>query len=296
VHHSFLDYPNEISSKEALELSKFMESLDMKWKIDTKIKEPFDKILEQSGECYWERAVNIKDPLQRNQVIQQIAQNFGLPTNKLPIRSPQVTPDNIKGGLPTTTAAIQQHIANPPDYLKIKQPPRAHLMECADIKKLHHNKAKLINVDPYQSGTLNVQLDGLFSEGGKVNMRTATPAEDALNPKNAIKINVTLYAHTDDLFTHVSISELEDLGAKSIHIRNHHPSALKSCLVYQMEIVFPSKLQKYKGLNINVNHAHHVEGDLKHITFSNFSVGLGRGAIKLQVGIILKIRSDPATY
>jgi hypothetical protein len=265
-----------------------MELLDMMWQVDTKIKEPFDKVIEQSDEYYWEKTVDVKDPLQRSQVIQQIAQEFGLPTSKFPVHSRKVIPDKIKGGLPKTTAAIQRHIANPPDYLKIRQPPRAHFMECADIKKLHRDKTKLISVDPSEFTKLSIQLDGLFSEGGKVNMRIATPAEDAHNQKNLIKVNVVLYAHTDDLFTHVSISELEDAGTKSIHIRNHHPSALKSCLVYQMEIVFPSKLQRYKELNINVNHAHHIEGDLKHITFSKFSVGLGRGAIKFQVRITLR--------
>lgn len=269
-----------------------MESLDMMWKVDTIIKEPFDNVIEQSDEYYWEKTINIKDPQQRNRIVRKIAQDYRLPTSKFPVHSAQGIREKLKGGLPETTTAIQQHIANPPDYLKIKQPPRAHLMECADIKKLHYDKAKLINVNPQQFGSLNILLDGLFSEGGKVSVRTATPAEDAQNPKNMIKVNVVLYAHTDDLFTHISISELEDAGTKSIHVRNHHPSALKSCLVYQMEVVFPSKLQRYKELDIKVNNAHRIEGNLKSITFSKFSVGLGRGSIKFKVRIILEHKTS----
>lgn len=285
AHHAFLDYPNEISTKEALELSKFMESLDAMWKKDLRIFYPFDREIEQSQEEYWAKEVDVKDPHKRSQVIQNIAEDLGLPASKFPVHSPKATgvSDIIHGGLPKPTASIKMGIANPPDYLKIKQPPRAHAPEC-DPSKLHHEKTKILAFPSSQFKTTYIKLDGLFSEGGRINIRTASAIEDIGNVKENIKINFTLHAQNQDVLTHVSMSEIDNdaKGTKSIHINNHHPSVLKSCLVYQLDIVFPSKMNAYDGLHLIVNHASSIEGDLKNTVFKDVSVGLGRGAIKLK--------------
>lgn len=275
-----------------MEISKFMESLNLMWKTDLRIFYPFDREIEQSNEQYWAKEIDVKDPHKRSQVIQNIAEDLGLSASKFPVHSPKATgiADIIKGGLPKPTASIKIGIANPPDYLKIKQPPRAHIPEC-DIAKLHHEKTKILAFSSHQFKTTNIKIDGLFSDGGKVNIRTATASEDIGNLKENIKINFTLYGQTEDVFSHISISDIDndDKLSKNIHFNTHHPSVLKSCLVFNLDIVFPFKMKAYDNLNVVVNHANRIEGDLKSIVFKEFSVGLGRGAIKFKVNHIKDI-------
>ncbi|CEP18309.1 hypothetical protein [Parasitella parasitica] len=280
AHHSFLDYPNEIASTEATELSRFMESLNAMWKSDLRIFYSFDKEIEQSNE-YWAREVDVKDSHKRSKVIQAIAEDLGLPAYKFPVHSPKV--DAIQGGLPKPTAPIKVGIANPPDYLTIKKPPRAQVPQC-DPLKLHYRKTKTLAFSHHQFKTTNIKIDGIFSDGGKINIRTAAVDEDIHNPQQDIKINLTLHAQTEDTMTHISLTEIDndDKATKDIHISNHHTSAKNSCLVYDLEIIFPSKMAIYDKLNLQVNHASRIEGDLKKIMFKDISIGLGRGAINLK--------------
>ncbi|KAL7328663.1 hypothetical protein PS15p_206895 [Mucor circinelloides] len=262
-----------------------MESLHTMWKKDLRIFYPFDKEIEQSHESYWAKEIDVKDPHKRSQVIQNIAEDMGLPASKFPVHSPKATgaSDIIHGGLPKPTASVKMSIANPPAYLKIKQPPRAHAPEC-DPAKLPHEKTKILAFSSNQFTTTNIKLDGLFSEGGRITIRTASATEDIGNVKENIKINFTLHAQNEDVLTHISVSEIDNdaKATKSIHINNHHPSVLKSCLVYQLDVIFPSKMNAYDKFNLIVNHANRIEGDLSNVVFKDFSVGLGRGAIRFK--------------
>jgi hypothetical protein len=154
------------------------------------------------------------------------------------------------------------------------------------MTKLHHHKSTIISFSSQQFRTTNIKLDGLFSDGGRINIRIATADEKATaggNIKNSIKLNLTLYAQSDDLMTEVAISQVdnEDSQTKSIHISSNH--RLASCLVYTSDVFFPSKLVAYKNFNIKANHTTIISGDLKSVAYKKFSAGLGRGAIDLQV-------------
>ncbi|KAI8639067.1 hypothetical protein BD408DRAFT_422078 [Parasitella parasitica] len=275
AHHSFLDYPNEISSNEAIELSRFIESLNAMWMKDLRIFYPFDKEMEQSSE-YWAREIDVKDSHKQIQVIQAIAEDLGLPASKLPFHSHKA--NVTKGALPKPLAKIG--IANPPDYLKIKKPPRAHVPQC-DPSKLHYEKKKTLAFSHHQFKTTNIKIDGIFTDGGRIDVRTSTADEDLHNLEGKIKVDLTLRAQTEDTMTHISLTEVDDdeKAAKNIHINNHHTSAKKPCLVYHLDIIFPNKMNAYENLNLLVNHAARIEGDLKKIVFKDISVGLGRGAI-----------------
>lgn len=112
------------------------------------------------------------------------------------------------------------------------------------MTKLHHHKSTIISFSSQQFRTTNIKLDGLVSDGGRINIRIATADEEATaggNIKNNIKLNLTLYAQSDDLMTEVAISQVdnEDSQTKSIHINSHH--RFVSCLVYNLDVFFPQQ-------------------------------------------------------
>ncbi|KAI9485363.1 MAG: hypothetical protein EXX96DRAFT_544855 [Benjaminiella poitrasii] len=275
-----------------------MESLYMLWNDEEKIHLSLDKEVEETKEHYWAKEINTKDVYKKSKARHDFAKELGLPSSAFPIHTPVVKKENniSEGGLPRVNRTAEKvdtgslsnrvGIAFPPDDLKnMKRPPRPHIPKC-DINKLNHQKTKVMTIFPHQMETTNIKLDGLFSDGGKVTLRTATAAEEVANEdlKTNIQLNFTLYAQSDDLLTHVLISEIDNNNSrtKNVHINNHHPSALNACLVYNLDIIFPSKLNSYKNLNIKVNHAGRIQGDLKSIVFKKISVGLGRGAIKFK--------------
>lgn len=265
-HHLFLDFPNEISSVDAVKLSGFMEHLYHMF--DKKIKQPMEK---EHGK-YWEAEVDVKDRYKRSQVIQAIAQEIGLSPEKFPLaHQHHVITDKIK-------SRLKNNIAFPPDYLKMKKPPRPHVPRC-DTTKLHHHKTTLMHFSSQQYKKTIVKVDGSFSDGGKINVRVATPEEDS-QLKHNIRVNLTLYAKTSDLFERFNLSQIdcEATSTKRVYMTSHS----SDCLVYNLDIVLPTKLGKYKDLDIKANHASSVSGDLKGVEFESLTVGLGRGAIHLK--------------
>ncbi|KAI8090648.1 hypothetical protein BDF21DRAFT_491035 [Thamnidium elegans] len=268
--HGYLDYPNEITSKDAIELSQFMQSLSQTWQNDKKIYSTFNKGFEESNDKYWTKEIDIKNQYKRNQVIQGIAKEFGLETDRL---SDILTIDKIKTN-------IRNKIAFPPEYLKLKRPKRSQVPQC-DMTKLQHHKSISVSFSFLKFKTTRIKLDGLFSDGGKINVRMATTENEQM-VKNNIRLNLTLYAQTDDLFNTVSLSRIEDkeTSAENIHINSRHTTA--ACLVYHLDIIFPTNLASYQSFQLEANHANRVSGDLESIVFKSFSVGLGRGAIDLK--------------
>lgn len=268
-----MDYPNEITSNDAMELSQFMHSLNQTWKNDEKIFSPLHKEVEENNDKYWTKEIDVKDQYKRNQVVQGIAKEFGLEIDRL---SGMSTTDKIKTN-------IRNRIASPPDYLKLKRPKRPQVPQC-DMTKLQHHKSTSVSFSFLQFKIAHIKLDGLFSDGGKINIRMATTEEENEQmATNNIRLNLTLYAQTDDLFDTVSLFKIEDKETltENIHINSRHSTA--ACLVYHLDIIFPSNLASYQSFHLEANHANRVSGDLKSIVFKSFSVGLGRGAIDLKV-------------
>lgn len=253
-----------------------MEYLAHTFNIDDRINQPFDKkVIEEINEKYWETEIDVKDRFKRSQIIQAIAQEVGLSPEKFPLaQQHHVITDKIK-------SRLKNSIAFPPDYLKMKKPPRPHVPQC-DASKLLHHKTTLINFSSQQFEATIVKVDGLFSDGGRINVRMATPEEDVQLKQN-IRLNLTLYSQTTDLFEHVKISQIdcEATSTKRIYVDSHQNSS--HCLVYHLDIVLPSKLTKYKDLDIKAKHASSVSGDLKTLSFERLVVGLGRGAIHFKV-------------
>lgn len=260
---------------EALELSHFVESLDSAWNIDKKIYYPFERESDENNEKFWVKEVDVKDSFKRSQVIHTIAKDMGLPEEKFPrAHSHHAITDKLKN-------QIHKSLVFSSNHLHINNSPKPFISQC-DIKKLNHHKSTVITFSSKQFQSTNIKLDGLFSPGGRVNFRTATPSEEQ-HLKQNIKFNLTLFAHTTDLFKQVSISQVENevLSTKNIHIKSHH--LLESCLVYNLDIIFPASLKNYNQLDIKVNHADQIDGDLESIMFKKFSVGLGRGEIHFRV-------------
>lgn len=260
-----------------MELSQFMHSLSQTWKNDKNIYYPFDKEVEKNNDRYWTKEVDTKDQYNRNQVIQGIAKEFSLETDNM--LSSISTVDEIKTN-------IRNRIAYPPEYLKIKRPKRPQVPQC-DMTKLQHHKSTLISFSFLQFKTTHIKLGGSFSEGGKINIRMATTAdENEQTVSNDIRVNLTLYAQTDGLFDTVSLSRIEDkeTSTESIHINSCR--SIASCLVYNLEIIFPANISSYQNFQLEAKQANRVSGDLKSIVFKSFSIGLGRGAIDLKVVFI----------
>lgn len=255
-----------------------MESLHNMWKTDKKIYTPFDKEEDKIYEKCWVKKIDVKDRHKKSRVIHKIAKELGLASDKF------------------FSAAIINKVQNKPKagfYNKIGVDSSSNdskinnklLVPQCDMTKLLHHKSTIISFSSQQFKTTNIKLDGLFNDGGRINIRTATTAEEkeeAVTVKdNHIKLNLTLYAQSDDLMNEVTISQVENDNTKSIHIHSQH--RLASCLMYQLDIVFPSKLVAYKNFHIKANHASSLSGDLMSIAFKKFTAGLGRGSIHLQV-------------
>lgn len=252
-----------------------MESLDLLWSQDKNIYHPFD--IESGGnDKYWVKQIDVKDKFKRDKVIHDIATDLGI-GEKFPLVQANTMTEKIKDD-------IKKKIAFPPEYLKIKHPPRPYVSQC-DVTKLLHHKSTVLSYSLPQFRSTNLKLDGIFNDGGRINIRTANLAEDVEegNYNNNIKFNLTLLAQSNDIFKHVSIVQTEnhDSTSKTIHINSDNK--LGSCLVYNLDIVFPSKHASYKEFNLIVNHAAKISGDLNSINFEKFRVGVGRGAIDLKV-------------
>ncbi|RCH79023.1 hypothetical protein CU098_004195, partial [Rhizopus stolonifer] len=243
-HHSFLDYPNEIGSTDAIQLSKFMASLDTLWKLDEKISTSY----QTHQDIYWTKEIDVKDIYKRSQVVQSIV---------IPSSAKEPSPN-----MPKVNNAF-----------KIKRPLRPHYHTVPECNHLPYEKTKTVMFSPEAFKTLHIKLDGLFSDGGLVNMYTSRDTQD-------IQIQAKFHAHTEDLLSHILFSEVDSVDSKikNIHINHHHPSIAKSCLVYRLDIVFPSTLNRYNSLDIKVNHGR-MEGELEGLEFHTFMAGLGRGAI-----------------
>ncbi|KAI8390182.1 hypothetical protein BD560DRAFT_380161 [Blakeslea trispora] len=277
THHGFLDYPNEIASSDAIRLSQFMESLNTMWQLDEKIKTPFDKEAERHQRPYWAKEIDVKDLYNRHQVIQTIAQEvLGiLPTSSLVVPPPHPSKKETdhSAGIPK----LNHKIVNPPEEFKIKRPLRPHHLASPECSHLPFEKQKLLSFSPKEFKTLHLKLDGLFSDGGIVNLQSSPETDH-------VRIQLKLFAQREELFGHVLLSEDNHTSSKfkTVHINHHHPSILKSCMIYHLDIIFPSNLATYEDLSIKVNHANRVEGDLGNTVFNKFSLGLGRGAIHLK--------------
>ncbi|KAI7875540.1 uncharacterized protein EV154DRAFT_526596 [Mucor mucedo] len=239
-----------------------------------RVKRPFD--MEADGnDKYWIRQIDVKDRFKRDKVIHDIATDLGI-GEKFPLVQANTVTEKIKDD-------IKKKIAFPPEYLKMKHPPRPHVPQC-DVTKLLDHKTTILSYSLSQFRSTSIKLDGLFNDGGRINIRTTTSAEDVEqgNYNNNIKLNLTLFAQSDDLFKHVSVAQIEnhDSTSKTVHINSHHH--LGSCLVYNLDIIFPSTLASYKDFNLIANHATKISGDLNSIVFKKFRVGVGRGAIDLK--------------
>lgn len=269
LHHSFLDYPNQINSKEALELADFVESLQEQWKNDARIYYPFDKQLDNDG--YWEKEIDVKDPVKKQLVMESIAKklNISHSHHRLSLPPAEMVARKIRGGPPKKNIAIPNNM----EYLTLQ-----NNNQCDD-QRLQFKTTKTISIDQAKSSQISVQLDGAFHDSGTVSVRKAAASEQ----QEHIKFNLTLYGQSDNVLSHVSLSEKDQSSTKVIQIRNRHPSTLTSCLTYHMEIVFPSKMITYKELDLKINHAQSIKGDLNGIQFQKLSVGLGRGAILFDV-------------
>ncbi|KAI7897825.1 uncharacterized protein BX663DRAFT_527003 [Cokeromyces recurvatus] len=262
-----------------------MEALSMLWKdeegIDPSLSDP-------SYNTYSTKEIHIDNFYEKSKIRHDIAKELGLESNLFPTYTPKVTDE---GELPRVNGLIRANeeslskmrdqIAflpnNNNNNMKTQKGPlksKDSMTQC-DIHKLSHQRSKIITLFPLQYETTNIKLDGLFSDGGRIRLRTSTTAD------HSILLNFTLYAQTEDLLTHVLFSEIDTSPTKSIHISNHH-SLSSSCLVYYLDIIFPSNLDYYKNMNIKVNHVNRIEGDLKDISFQKFSVGVGRGSIQFK--------------
>ncbi|KAI8372640.1 hypothetical protein EDC96DRAFT_54664 [Choanephora cucurbitarum] len=253
-----------------------MESLHTLWQLDERIKKPFDREIERHQEPYWAKEIDVKDLNKRHQVIQTIAQEvLGILPSSSSIRPPLHLPKETASqvGIPK----LNHKIVNPPEELKIKRPLRPHHPVSPECGHLPYEKQKTLSFSPHEFKTLHLKLDGLFSEGGLIHLRSSPDSDN-------IRIQLKLFAQREDLFNHVLLSEDNHISSKfkSVHINHHHPSILKSCMVYQLDIIFPTSLAHYEDLNIKVNHVNQIEGDLGNTVLNKFSVGLGRGAIKLK--------------
>lgn len=277
MYHSHLDYPNEIASTEAIELSDFIASLQEQWKNDIRIHYPFEQ---QTN--YLEKEINLNDPVKKQSVLTKIAGELGIisPSHihsdddncqKIPS---DLIAGKIRGGPPKKNIAIPNNM----EYLSLQ-----NNNQCDD-QRLQFKASKIISFHPKEISQLSAQLDGVFQDSsGTVHLRKASIHE--LNDK--VVFNLTLFGQSESVLSHVSLSETnKESSKKIIHIHNSHPSTLVSCLTYHIDIVFPATIDTFKEVDLRINHARTIQGDLRGMTFQQFTVGLGRGSLLLDVSNI----------
>ncbi|KAI8971724.1 hypothetical protein BDF20DRAFT_886010 [Mycotypha africana] len=252
-----------------------MKALHTLWNSDHKIYHPLSD--SHGSDTFGIMEIDVKDPLKRSSVVYQIAEERGISTDGFPKPSLQKQNKLLHepgARLPRITAGVKGGIAFPPDDLKLKKPPGPFAPECS-ITQLTQVKSTVISFPPKQFTSLSLRVDGI--------LRKATPA-DRIKDNSNIIVNITLSAQTEDLFNHISVNEMDvdNYSTKNIHINSHHPSLLKNCLLFDIEVILPTTLQHYKKLKIKSNRLGRLEGDLEDISFSRFTAGLGKGVIALK--------------
>lgn len=187
-----------------------------------------------------------------------------------------------------------------------------------DIEKLEATST-VFNFSPEEFQRAGVFLSGYFSRGGHV--RLSKSSDKSVTD---VKVNVTLYSGREELNKEVKLSAFDHEGQYAVQIeRGHFKGALppsgeppqdsprndgpdyekvqkghhdddkedhkqENCLVYNVDIEFPSNVDYFEDLQLHIKSAQRIEGGagLEGIEFGSVHAGLGHGAIIFHVRYI----------
>ncbi|KAI8972470.1 hypothetical protein BDB01DRAFT_766836 [Pilobolus umbonatus] len=133
------------------------------------------------------------------------------------------------------------------------------------------------STDDFQKASLVV--GDHFSDGGQIYLSKNS------NLKDEVKVNVTIFYGKDELRDQVDLSAFDNEGKYSVEVKRKPSCPEKrkqeNCLVYHVDIEFPSTLESFEELDFHVSSARHIGNakGLKDIEFGSVKGGLGWGAI-----------------
>ncbi|KAG1445951.1 hypothetical protein G6F56_009733 [Rhizopus delemar] len=155
--------------------------------------------------------------------------------------------------------------------------------------KLHKLEAEstVFEFSPETYQKTKILLNGETNRGGHVTISKST--DESIQD---IKVNITVYAGRSELFSEVEISAYESKGDYVVQLERdtkgphfphhrHHKPKQEDCLVYSVDIQFPSTVDYYEGLEFHAKKAQRIEGGkgIEDIQFGSVKAGLGWGAI-----------------
>lgn len=146
-------------------------------------------------------------------------------------------------------------------------------------------------------------LNGQFSRGGHV--RLVKSSDDSVKD---VQVKVTLFSGRDELTKEVKLSAFDNKGRYDVQIergrfgrhralenKDHHGGhhdddderRKEDCLVYNVDIEFPSNIDYFDDIELHIKAAQRIQGGkgLEGIEFGTVKAGLGRGAIIFDVSI-----------